>query len=197
VSPRSRNVPPATISIAQGGAQAADLTVRQVTEALFRAHSDEPPDFSRKDLSFLDLSGLDFKRANLAGANMYGVDLSDANLSGANLSGATLDHTIIIRTNFAGANLSGASVFAPAAFSSLEPSRAETPNFAGADLSGARIMARLSQAEMSSASFAHARMGIARDQLKTAVRNDLSGCGLSGADFSGRISKWWSLPSRG
>jgi hypothetical protein len=49
-----------TVLIAQGGAQAADMTVRQVTEALISAHSDQPPDFSRKDLSFLDLSGLDF-----------------------------------------------------------------------------------------------------------------------------------------
>ena len=50
----------ATVLIAQCGAQAADMTVRQVTEALISAHSDQPPDFSRKDLSFLDLSGLDF-----------------------------------------------------------------------------------------------------------------------------------------
>jgi len=70
----------------------------------------------------------------------------------------------------------------------LTPMRTEASNFAGADISGARITARMSQSEMSNSSFAHAHMGIARDQLKTAVRNDLSGSNLAGADFSRGIS---------
>ena len=50
----------ATVLIPQRGAQAADMTVRDMTEALVSAQPERPPDFSRKDLSFLDLSGLDF-----------------------------------------------------------------------------------------------------------------------------------------
>jgi hypothetical protein len=38
----------AAILLAQGGARAADLTVKQVSEDLFRARSHQPPDFSRK-----------------------------------------------------------------------------------------------------------------------------------------------------
>src|SRR5690242_291649 len=103
-----------------GLAYAADLTVRQVTQALVDASPDRPADFSHKDLSFLDLSGLDFKGADLAGANLYGADLSDADLSHARLAGATLDHTIIVRTNFSGADLSQASLYAPGAYSGVE-----------------------------------------------------------------------------
>src|SRR5690242_835248 len=133
----------ATIAVA-GRVSAADLTVRQVVEALTSASVDGPPDFSRKDLSFLDLSGLDFRRVKLAGANLYGADLTNADFSGADLAGAILDHSVIVHADFAGADLSRASVFLPAAFSSLEPSPAEAPNFTGANLSATRIMARLS-----------------------------------------------------
>src|SRR5262245_56704216 len=72
-------------------ALAADVTVREMSERLFRADPTHPIDFSRLNLRELDLSGLDFKRAKLAGSDLFGADLSAANLSGADLSGAHLD----------------------------------------------------------------------------------------------------------
>jgi len=164
-----------------GGAEAAGMTVKQVSELLVTASPGHPADLSRADLGFLDLSDLDFKRANLAGANLYGADLSRADLSGADLSGADLDHAVITATNFSNANLSNARLYDIAAYSTLEPSRAEAPSFAGADLSGAQVLARLTDVDLHGANLTRARLGFARDQFKTPLRNDLSGCDLSGA----------------
>jgi uncharacterized protein YjbI with pentapeptide repeats len=74
--------------LVDGSVEAADLTVRQVTEALVKARAGQPPDFSRKDLSFLDLSNLDFKQATLTGANLAGADLTEADLDGSVLKEA-------------------------------------------------------------------------------------------------------------
>src|SRR5262249_53382267 len=154
----------------------ADLTVRQVVEALVKATPERPADFSGKDLSFLDLSSLDFKGANLAGANLYGVDFTDANLSRSNLSGANLDHTTIIRTRFAGADLSRVSLFMASAFSTLEASADEAPSFAGANLSEARLVVRLAHCDMRGADFSHAHLSVDRRvQLKGPVPIELSG----------------------
>src|SRR5450631_4198396 len=96
--------------IGSGGARAADLTVRQLTERLYHADPARPLDLSRINLRDLDLSGLDFKAANLAGSNLFGADLTGADLSRASLQGALLDRVVIIGTHFVGANLSGASL---------------------------------------------------------------------------------------
>jgi uncharacterized protein YjbI with pentapeptide repeats len=167
-----------------GNAAAASLTLKQVSETLVRAAAGGVPDFSGQDLSYLDLSELDFERARLVDANLYGADLSRANLSGADLSGANLDHAVIIRTNFSNANLSNARLFDTVAYSTLEASPLEAPNFAGAKLTGAQVLARLSGVDMHGADLTRIRMGMARDQLKTPLRDDLSGCNLSAAKLT-------------
>ena len=73
---------------------AADITVREMSERLFRADPAHPVDFSHQNLRELDLSGLDFKRAKLTGSDLFGADLSGADLSGADLSNAHLDRII-------------------------------------------------------------------------------------------------------
>src|SRR5215468_12613082 len=90
----------ATCLLGMGHAIAADLTVKQVVEALVKASREQPAEFAGRDLSFLDLSDVDFKKANLAGADLYGTDLSHSNLSGTNLAGARLDRTTIIGADF-------------------------------------------------------------------------------------------------
>ncbi len=48
--------------------RAADMSVRDITSALFKSSPDAPVDLSKKNLAELDLSGLDFKGAKLAGS---------------------------------------------------------------------------------------------------------------------------------
>jgi uncharacterized protein YjbI with pentapeptide repeats len=174
-----------TMLAAGAGAQAADLTVQQVSVALAKASPSAPVDFARRDLSYLDLSELDFKRADLTGANLYGTDLSRANLAGVRLAGAKLDHALIIGANFAGADLHDASVLDAVAFSTLEILPGEAPNFAGANLSGARIIARLSRSNMSGANLAHLHMGAPLNRTIPPTRNALSGCNLTNASLAG------------
>src|SRR5690606_2298751 len=50
----------------------ADITVREITTALFKAEPGVPADFSNHDLTYLDLSGLNFKGAKLARSDLYG-----------------------------------------------------------------------------------------------------------------------------
>ena len=163
-------------------AVAEPLTVKQISQALVKATPGNPPDFSHAELIGLDLSGLDFKGAKLTGADLLGANLSDANLAGTDLSGAKLDRVTITRTNFAGADLSGASLFDIAAYSTTEfPRPAESPIFAGADLSGTNIQARLTGVNMRGADLSDARLGLRREQLKSPIWHDLSGCDLTGA----------------
>jgi uncharacterized protein YjbI with pentapeptide repeats len=92
----------------------------------------------------------------------------------------------ITRTNFTGADLSGASLFDIAAYSTTEfPRPDESPNFEGADLSGINIQARLTGVNMRGADLSDARLGVRREQLKSPIWHDLSGCDLTGADLSG------------
>ena len=169
------------------GAAAADLTVREVTEALVRARPGHPADFSHRDLSRLDLSGLDFGGANLEGADLYGVDLTDANLAGSRLVGVRLDLAVVIRTSFVGADLSHARLVRLAAFSTLEPRPDEAPSFAGANLSGARIFSRLARADMHGARLEAAILGGDERTPHTMnlTRADLAGCNLANADLAG------------
>jgi uncharacterized protein YjbI with pentapeptide repeats len=170
-----------------GGAAAADLTVREVTEALMRADPLHPADFSHRDLSRLDLSGLDFTGANLEGADLYGADLTEAKFTGSRLIGARLDLAVVIRTSFAGADLSRARLVRLAASSTLEPRPDEAPSFAGANLSGATIFARLARADMHGARLEAAILGGDERTPHTMnlTRADLAGCNLANADLAG------------
>ena len=146
--------------LAAVSAHGAELPLRQIVEALFKAKPGVQLDYSGKDLSLLDLSGVDFKRANLAGANMLGDDLSGANLTGVKLAGAKLDRTLLARANFNGADLSHATLFDAVGSLTFEAPVANAPTFVGADLSGARIFARLSRPDFRNANLSGARLAI-------------------------------------
>lgn len=128
-------------------ALAADLTVRQLSEALFKSVPGTPVDFGGRDLRELDLSGLDFKSARLVGANLYGTDLSDASFAGANLKGVKLDRATITRAEFSSSNLEQATILRPSVYSGLAPDAREAPRFAGARMVGVRIFGRLDFAD--------------------------------------------------
>ncbi len=85
-----------------GGAMAAepvsrkaDMTVREITSALFKAKPDERVDLSKRNLAYLDLSGLNFKGATLAHSDLYGVDFTNANLRGTDLAHTRLDRALL------------------------------------------------------------------------------------------------------
>jgi uncharacterized protein YjbI with pentapeptide repeats len=145
-------------ALAVPGADAADMTARQVTRFLFTVPAGSTPDLSNKDLSGLDLSGLDFKKAKLDGVNFYGSDLTHANLSGASLKSARLDRATLIGADLSGADLSGASLLRPNVFEDMKPSSHSGLSFAGARLVGANLNGRFdgvnfSHADLSSAIF--------------------------------------------
>lgn len=130
----------------QGGmppAVAADMTARQIVQALQQTDAGVPLDVSGKDLGGLDLSGVDFKKARLAGADMFGVDLTGSDLSGADLTGVRLDRATLINANFSGANLEGATLMRPSNFTDFTFKAGEAPRFPGARLAGVRLIARL------------------------------------------------------
>jgi uncharacterized protein YjbI with pentapeptide repeats len=166
---------------------AADLSVREVTEALFRAAPSAPVDLARRDLSSLDLSGLDFKRARLGGANLFGANLSGANLTGADLAGARLDRAVLTGTDFSGASLRGASLLRPTVHSGLAFDRREAPWFAGADLAGIRITARLDGAVFRGANLARADISPheTRGDISSMPRNLLPYCDFTDANLEG------------
>jgi uncharacterized protein YjbI with pentapeptide repeats len=168
-------------------ANAADVSVRDLTQRLYRSDPSQPLDISYQDLRNLDLSGLDFKGAKLQGSNLFGADLRGADLSNADLRDAHLDRVIIIGARFDAANLAGASMLRPSAFSSMSAQRTEAVSFAGADLHGARIFARLnganlSKANLSGATFApFGRTGF----IEHIWRTELLGANMSEADLAG------------
>jgi uncharacterized protein YjbI with pentapeptide repeats len=166
---------------------AADLTVRQVTEALVAARPDRPAALAHHDLSRLDLSSLDFRGADLEGSDLTAADLTDADLSGARLAHARLDLAIVIRAKFVGADLSEASLVRLATSSGLEPDPGEAPSFVGANLSQAHVFARLSRADMHGARLAGAQLGVEPRTPRTMnlIRTELSGCNLAGAILAG------------
>lgn len=125
--------------LAAGVSHAADISVRELTAALYKATAAQPLDYSNKDLSYLDLSGIDFKQARLTKADMFGADFTGSNLKGVDLAGARLDRTTIIRADFSGANLSGATMLVPAAFLTLGGAPSEAPKFTGANLTKFRV----------------------------------------------------------
>jgi len=166
-----------------GPAAAASMTVRQVIALLRAGH---PADLAGKDLSRLDLAELDLSGANLAGANLFAADLTGARLVGANLAGADLDRATIIRADFSNANLSGATMFLPAASSLLgENPATEAPRFRQANLTGAHLLAKLGNGDWTGANLADAHLELGRTQFLAALRSDLSGCRMAGANLEG------------
>ncbi len=164
-------------------AAAATMTVRQVIALLRGAH---PADLAGKDLSRLDLADLDLSGANLAGANLFAADLTGARLVGANLAGANLDRATIIGADFSKADLSGARMFLPAASSRLgENPAAEAPRFRQANLTGAHLLAHLGNGDWTGVNLADAHFELGRTEFLAALRSDLSGCRMAGANLEG------------
>lgn len=164
----------------------AELTVRQVTQILFKARRGEAIDLSSKSLKNLDLSGLDLKAAKLAHSDLWGVDLTGSNLSGVDLSGARLNRASITQTDFSYANLSGATILRPTVHRSFAYDWKDAPRFTGANLVGLRVMARLDgsdfrRADLSKAQFTAYEPRPGQGTLTTRAGNDLLGCDFSGA----------------
>lgn len=172
----------ASVALGPNRALAADLTARQLTEALFKASSGQPLDFAGKDLSLLDLAGLDFKGAGLAHANMFGTDLTRSNLTGANLTGVRLDRAVMLSADFSGANLAGASLLRPSVNIMLDKNRADAPKFAGANLRGIRLTAMMDGADFRGADLTDANVG---PHDPRADMSSMPGSILRGSDFSG------------
>ena len=159
----------------------ADVTVREITTALFKAEPGVPADFSNHDLTYLDLSGLNFKGAKLARSDLYGADFTDANLRGVDLSGTRLDRATLIRADFSGANLSGATILRPTIYSDLTETLSDAPRFAGANLTGVRIMASMSgadfhAADLTKANFTPRETRAGQGTMSTLARNIFRAC---------------------
>ena len=162
---------------------AATMTVRQVIAVLRGPH---PADLAGKDLSRLDLADLDLSGANLAGANLFAADLTGARLVGANLAGADLDRATIIGADFSRADLSGARMFLPAASTLLGENPAiEAPRFRQANLTGAHLLAHLGNGDWTGANLTDAHFELGRTEFLAALRSDLSGCRMAGANLEG------------
>jgi uncharacterized protein YjbI with pentapeptide repeats len=173
----------------------ADMTVREITSALFKAKPGERVDLSGKNLAYLDLSGLNFKGATLAGSDLYGVDFTGANLRGTDLSRTRLDRALLIRADLSGANLMGASLLRPTIYTDLANNAADAPRFSGANLTGVRVHANLSGADfhgadLSGANFAPLDARKREGVISALADNKLVGCDftraiLNGTDLSG------------
>jgi uncharacterized protein YjbI with pentapeptide repeats len=168
----------------------ADLTVRDLTVALFKAKPGAPLDYSNHNLTYLDLSGLNFKGANLAKSDFYGADLTGANLRGTNLSSTRLNRSTLIRADFSGANLSGASILRPTIYKDLGENLADAPRFAGANLSGIRVMANMSGADfhgadLTGANFTPREGRPGQGTITTLAKNMLKSCDFTKAILHG------------
>ena len=164
----------------------ADLTVREITQQLFKAKPGERLDYAGHDLTYLDLSGLDFKQARLAGSDLYGTDFTGASLKGADVSYARLDRAVLIRADFSGADLRGASIYRPTVYSDMENRHSDAPRFAGANLARIRVQADLSGADfrgadLTDADFSPLEARPGQGTLVTLARNVLKSCDFSGA----------------
>jgi uncharacterized protein YjbI with pentapeptide repeats len=168
----------------------ADLTVRQITSALFKAEPGQRLDYSHHDLTYLDLAGLNFKGANLAHADLYGTDFTGSNLKGTDLSHTRLNRSVLIRADMSGADLTGATIFRPTIYTDLSSNLADAPRFAGANLTGIRVMANLSGADfrganLTNADFAPLESRPGQGTITTLARNVLKSCDFSGAQMKG------------
>lgn len=172
-------------------ANAAELSARDVTLAIFKSDTGKPVDLSQKDLSKLDLAELNFKGAVLSGANLYGTDLSGANLANVDLSGARLDRATLVRADFTNANLSHATVLRPTTVSSrafaqtdAQGLRADVPRFSRANLTRARVIAQLDYADFRRADLTEANFSPFEkpgNAVAAVPRNQLRGANFSGA----------------
>lgn len=167
----------------------ADLTVREISTALYRALPGERLDYTGLDLTYLDLSGLDFKGAVLAKTDLYGTDFTGANLKGTDLTGARLDRSVLIRADLSGANLVGATIFRPTIYSDMNNNIADAPRFSGANLTGVRFQAELSGsdfrgADLTYADFSPLEPRPGQGTLVTLPKNVCKSC-----DFSGAIAR--------
>lgn len=173
-------------SLLMTSAEAADVTARDVTAALYKATAAEPLDYSNKDLSYLDLSGIDFKGALLTHADLFGVDMTGSNLKGVNLVGARLDRTTIIRADFSGANLAGATMLVPAAFVTLGSAITEAPRFTGANLTRFRVNGEYWRvdfrgADLTDADFSPHSKRFGDTTVSVSRRTSFRSCDFSGA----------------
>jgi uncharacterized protein YjbI with pentapeptide repeats len=181
--------------VACGAGIGAEMTARQMTEALVKADPARPLDLMAKDLRLLDLSGLDFKRARLQRSDLFGVDLTGANLSGVDLSGARLDRAVVIHADFSGAKLQNTTILRPTVYTDMRFDRSEAPRFVRADLSGSRVFARFDGADFSGANLRYADFSPqeARGDITIQPHNSLRSCDLSGADLEGADLSYVSL----
>jgi uncharacterized protein YjbI with pentapeptide repeats len=168
----------------------ADFSVREITQALFKAKPGERLDYAGRDLTYLDLSGLDFKQAKLSRTDLYGVDFTGSDLKGADVSNSRLDRAVLIRTDLSGADLRGTTIFRPTVYSDMQNSHADAPRFAGANLTGIRVQADLSGADFRGADLTDADFKPLEDRpgqgtLVTLARNVLKSCDFSGAILRG------------
>lgn len=180
-----------------GPVRSADMSVREITQLLFKAPQKSQVNLAGHDLSFLDLSGLDFKGAKLVDSNLHGSDLTGANLSHADLSRAMLDRATIVGADFSGAELSNALIRLPHAVSSVAFDRASSPIFFGANLSSARLVARLDGADFRNARLARANLAPYGDTTQNTLTRrsvmiacDFSGAMLEGANLSEAILRF-------
>ena len=180
----------AYIDMSATRSHAADVLVREVVQALFRAKPGEKVDYSARNLTKLDLSGLDFKGALLTGADLYGADFTNASVKGVDLSRTRLDRAIITRADFSGANLAGATLLRPTIFTSLAFDRADSPRFAGANLSKIRVLATFNGADFRRADLSEADFGPyeARRAGEGTITN-MPGNVLKSCDFTGATAK--------
>lgn len=175
----------------------ADMSVREVTDLLFKAPQRPRVDLADLDLSFLDLSGLDFKGAKLAGSNLLGSDFTRADFSQADLSRTVLDRATIVAADFSSADLSDALIRLPHAAGSVAFDRASSPKFFGANLTRVRLVARLDGADFRNAKLTQANLAPYGDTTQNTLTRravlvscDFSGAHLEGADLSHAILRF-------
>lgn len=165
---------------------AAEVTVREISQRLHRADSGHRVDFSNRDLTYLDLSGLNFKGARLANSDFYGVDFTGADLRRADLSKTRLDRATLIKADLRFANLSEATLLRPAVYRDLSENLADTPDFSGAILIGTRIQANLSGARFRGANLTRSDISPYEKRpgealFVTRPYNEFTSCDFSGA----------------
>lgn len=165
---------------------AAEVSVREISERLYRAEPGERVDFSNRNLTYLDLSGLNFKGARLTQSDFYGVDFTGANLSRADLSKTRLDRATLIDVDLRFANLSGATLLRPAVYRDMSKNLADTPDFSGAQLVGTRIQANLSGARFRGANLTRSDISPYEKRpgeglFVTLSYNEFTSCDFSGA----------------
>ncbi len=168
----------------------ADMSVRDIASALFKAKPGEPVDLTKHNLAYLDLSGLNFKGANLAHSDLYGADFTRANLRGADLAHTRLDRAVLMGADLSGANLMGATILRPTIYSDLSNNAADAPRFSGANLTGVQVMANLSGADfhgadLTDANFSPLETSRGGGAIISLAENILKGCDFSRAILRG------------